>query len=134
MTRFFIDTSHIIGELVTISGENFDHLKVLRPRIGEVLELCNSDAKVVYNAEVVEITRRDAQVKIVGQVPADSESAVKITLFQGVPKGDKMEMIIQKCVELGVFRIVPVVTMRTVSQPSSEKKRHRWQKIAQSEN
>jgi len=132
MTRFFIDTNHNVGEVVTISGENFDHLKVLRPRIGEVIELCNSARQVVFHAEVAEISRRDAQVKVIGQYPADSEPDVKITLFQAVPKGDKMELIIQKCVELGVFKIAPIITARTVSHPAnSAQKQQRWQKISQ---
>ncbi|MCL2673951.1 MAG: 16S rRNA (uracil(1498)-N(3))-methyltransferase [Defluviitaleaceae bacterium] len=131
MTRFFIDTGHNIGEIVTISGENFDHLKVLRPRVGEVIELCNPAMQVVYHAEIEIISRRDAQVNVVGQTSVDSEPAVNITLFQGVPKGDKMELIIQKCVELGVSKIVPIITARTVSHPANAaQKQQRWQKIA----
>jgi len=131
MPRFFIDTSHNVGEFVAIDGENLDHLKVLRPRIGEALELCNSAERVVYHAETAKISRHDAQVKIIRQSLADSEPAVKITLFQAIPKLDKMELIIQKCVELGVYRIVPVVTDRTVSNPpNAAQKLKRWQKIA----
>ncbi|MCL2617788.1 MAG: 16S rRNA (uracil(1498)-N(3))-methyltransferase [Defluviitaleaceae bacterium] len=131
MTRFFTDATIGVGGKLAISGEDFDHLRVLRPKIGETLELCNSEKRIVYTAEITDMSRADAQVTIVSKKKADAEPGCRITLMQAVPKFDKMELIIQKCVELGVSEIVPVLTNRTQTHPANAAvKAHRWQKIS----
>ena len=131
MTRFYIEASPNIDGRVKLSGEDFEHLRVLRPKLGDTVELCNPTTQHVYLAELTMITKTDAQVTVVAQRRGDSEPACKITLFQAIPKFDKMEFIIQKCVELGVTEIVPILTARTQTHPANAGiKARRWQKIA----
>ena len=133
MTRLFFDASPSIGDTVTLTGEDLDHLRVLRTKPGELLELCNPSDQIVYQAKAEKISKEDAQIQIIGFGLGDSEPASKITLFQAIPKLDKMELILQKCVELGVFKIVPMFTARTVTHPANAGiKAKRWQKIAKS--
>ena len=131
MMRLFIDSAPNIDGRLMISGEDFDHLRVLRTKLGEIVELCNPEKKMVYKAEIIAISRQDAQVCIISKNRVDSDPSCKITLFQAVPKFDKMEMMIQKCVELGITEIVPVLTARTQTHPANAGvKAKRWQKIA----
>ena len=131
--RFFIDESPDIDGRRLISGEDFDHFRVLRPKIGDMVELCNPTTQIVYKAELTAITKHDAQVSVVEKKRGESEPHHKITLFQAIPKFDKMELIIQKCVEVGVVEIIPVFTARTQTHPANAGiKAKRWQKIAKS--
>ncbi|MCL2851673.1 MAG: 16S rRNA (uracil(1498)-N(3))-methyltransferase [Defluviitaleaceae bacterium] len=133
MMRFFIDASPNIDGRLLLSGEDFDHLRVLRPKIGEVVELCNPTTQVVYQSELTAMTKQDAQVTIVAKRRGNSEPVCKITLFQAIPKFDKMELIVKKCIELGALEIVPVFTARTQTHPANAGiKAKRWQKIAKS--
>ena len=122
MPWFFTD-EEVNGKKFNINGENARHIsKSLRMKIGEKLTLI-SPSSMQYDCEIENIS--DGSV--------ENEPNVKITLYQALPKGDKTEFIIQKCVELGVVKIVPTISARCVSRPdkkSLEKKLSRWQKIA----
>ena len=88
-----------------------------------------------YEAEITEISEDNIKLEIKKTTFTESEPMVKITLFQGLPKGEKMELIIQKCVELGVFSIIPVNTERCIVKLDSKKEKkkiERWQKISES--
>jgi len=130
MPRFFVPD--INSDKVTITGEDAKHMiKSLRLSVNEEITLCDGKG-FDYHGKISEIT--DAVlIEVFKKVPTKSEPSAKITLFQALPKGDKMELIIQKCVELGVSRIVPVLTERCISRPdkkSMSKKTERYQKIA----
>lgn len=132
MAWFFTD-ENISSEDYIITGENARHIeKSLRMKPGEELTLCTPD-KTQCNCEIAEISPGQVFVKIKEKFPCENEPDVKITLYQALPKGDKMDYIVQKCVELGVSRIVPVISARCISRPdekSLKKKSERWQKIA----
>lgn len=134
MSRFFIDKDSISDEHIIITGEDVQHIrKVLRMRPGEKLIACDMNG-TDFECEIESINEKNVEARILQRRESDTEAPVKVTLFQGVPKSDKMELIIQKCVELGVYSIVPVKTERTVvkfeNSKDEEKKQQRWQKIA----
>ena len=131
MAWFFTD-NEITSDIYRVDGENAKHLRVLRVRTGEAVTLV-TPAGIQCDGEIAEITSSDIAVKILSKRPCENEPDVFVTLYQALPKGDKMDYIVQKCVELGVSRIVPVLSARCVSRPDAKslrKKRERWQKIA----
>ena len=133
MPRFFVAAEAISGEEIHITGEDAKHIKtVLRSKVGEELTVSDG-AGWDYSCVIAAFEGKEILCKITGRAKSLSEPKTKITLFQGLPKGDKMELIIQKCVELGVSEIVPVMTKRTVVKldKKEEKKIERWQKIAE---
>jgi 16S rRNA (uracil1498-N3)-methyltransferase len=137
MSRFFVNSSAVNREngTIAITGEDVKHIKnVLRGAVGDKLEICDQEG-TDYKA-AIEVLEKDSVIaEIISSKPNKTEPPVNITLYQGLPKSDKMEYIIQKCIELGVFRIVPVMTERTVVRFGNDKdaaaKASRWQKIAQ---
>lgn len=116
-----------------IEGENARHIsKSLRMKTGEELTLVTPKGEQL-ECEVSSINGETVAVDVKDRFPCKQEPDVEVTLYQALPKGDKMEYIIQKCVELGVTRIVPVISARCISRPdekSLSKKQKRWQKIA----
>ena len=134
MAWFFTDDV-ISGENYIITGETAKHIsKSLRMKCAEQLTLCSADG-TQHNCIIESIQQDAVTVKILESCRCEQEPDVKITLFQALPKGDKMEYIIQKAVELGVTQIVPFISSRCISRPdkkSLEKKTQRWQKIAKS--
>ena len=131
MHRFFTDASCIDNGIVNITGDDVGHItKVLRLREGDEISVCNK-AGMDYTCAIESISKETVTAKILCQSPSKTESNINITLYQGIAKGDKMDYIIQKGVELGVNKFVPVVTKRTVVKISDgAKKTSRWQKIA----
>lgn len=134
--RFFVPDSNIDRENAKafITGSDVSHLRtVLRAEIGDSLTLCDT-AGTVYSCTITEISKDRITCGIGGSEDCPSEPRVPVILLQGVPKGEKMEFIIQKCVELGINGIIPVVTERTVvkfeTKQDAAKKVARWQKIA----
>lgn len=131
MRRFFCD--NIAGSTATITGDDAHHiLRVLRMKTGDALSLCDG-AGYEYAAAISSISA-DAVVCAIGERRiSEVESPVQITLFQCLPKTGKMETIVQKCTELGVYAIVPVLSARCVSVPNKkdfEKKRERYARVA----
>lgn len=132
MPKFFTQISGV-DRHVTISGREGDHLiHVLRARPGDEIILCDGDGHD-YLGQIVAIQSDGVEVRVVNQSASDAEPDVKITLFQGLPKGDKMDFIIQKAVELGVHEIVPMLTDRTIVKLHGKegKKKERYAKIAE---
>lgn len=132
MAWFFTDES-ISADSFVISGENAKHIsKVLRMNKGETLTLVTPD-RTECLCEISDINAENVIVKVLEKALCQNEPSVEVTLYQALPKGDKMDYIIQKCVELGVTKIVPVVSARCISRPDAKslaKKQVRWQKIA----
>lgn len=128
---FFIDS--ICTDTYTIIGEDAKHLsRSLRVSKGEVITLCDSNT-MCHDCEITSVMPDRVDVRVINSYPCKGEPSVSVTLFQALTKGDKFDTIIQKSVELGVSRIVPVLTSRCISRPDAKqsvKKLERWQKIA----
>ena len=133
MSKFFVDSKHISGNSIKITdSDDRKHIvKVLRLSIGDVISISDT-AEFEYDVEIVAIENNYIDTKILDKQKFAREPELKITLFQGIPKQGKMETIIQKNVELGVYSIVPVFTDRTVviDHGNFHKKIDRWQKVA----
>ncbi|MCL2286315.1 MAG: 16S rRNA (uracil(1498)-N(3))-methyltransferase [Firmicutes bacterium] len=135
MPKYFFKPEQLQGDKVILDGETAHHLlHVLRTKTGEIITLCNGEA-IDYNAEVRQADAKKTRLecKIIQQSPSLSEPSIKTTLYQGLPKNDKLETIIQKCVELGVSVVIPVMTSRSVARLKNDtKKAARYQKISES--
>lgn len=131
--RLFADTGCIGDKYIKITDRgDIRHLsKVLRLKAGDQVDVSDS-MEWEYLAEIVTIDEEEVVLAILDKQRFAREPELQVTLFQGVPKAGKMETIIQKCVELGVYSIVPVFMERTVvvEKGSFGKKLERWQKIA----
>lgn len=123
MYRFFVTPNQLNGEQVYIDGDDYNHIRnVLRMKVGEEVLLCDEGDKE-YLCEIVGFdTEQDmVEVKVIDVFGNERELPTKITLFQGYPKGDKLESIVQKAVELGVYEIVPVMMKRCVVKLDEKK-------------
>ena len=135
MPRFFVETDQISDKDIVITGTDVNHIRnVLRMTPGE--EVTVSDGQGMdYFCRIAELTKEEVRLDIVDSWHSFVELPTKIYLFQGLPKNDKMELIIQKAVELGAFSIIPVETKRCVVKldvKKAAKKVVRWQQIAES--
>lgn len=132
MHRFFIP--QLYNEEMTITGVDAKHIgKVLRMQPGDKLQIVSDDG-VSALAEVASITESTVTVRCLEKLAESHEPDVKITLAQGLAKGEKMDFIIQKAVELGAYSIVPVAMEHSVVRldgAKADKKVERWQKIAE---
>lgn len=134
MHHFFVTPEQVQENHIYISGSDVNHMKnVLRMKIGEELQVSDGNNKK-YLCEIVSITANEVCVTILEEQSADTELPSKIYLFQGLPKSDKMELIIQKAVELGAYEIIPVATKRAVvklDDKKASKKIERWNSISE---
>lgn len=136
MYHFYTESTNISEKEIVIYGEDVNHIKnVLRMQPGEELIICDGEG-VDYHCAIASFEKECVTASILASGISEAEMSCRITLYQGLPKKDKMEMIIQKAVELGVYRIVPVMTRRVIvklDDPKKEaKKLERWQAIAES--
>ena len=117
--------------MLVLRGENAHHAgRVLRLRPGEAVTLCDGKG-TDYDCTVETLEKDAVTCRVLGSHPADTEPKQQRTLFMALPKGDKMEFIVQKAVELGVSEIVPYLSKNCVSRPDkTDKKVERWRKIA----
>ncbi|PWJ47677.1 16S rRNA (uracil(1498)-N(3))-methyltransferase [Faecalicatena contorta] len=133
MHHFFAEPSQIKGGIVCIEGTDVNHMKnVLRMKAGEKVEVSDGQG-TEYLCEVDRYEEEYAFLRIISAGRKEAELPSKIFLFQGLPKGDKMELIIQKAVELGVYQIIPTSTKRAVVKLDAKKagkKTERWNAIA----
>ena len=134
MHHFFVTPEQVKGEYIYIRGLDVNHIKnVLRMKIGEELQISDGYNKK-YLCEIESMTSDEVCVTIKEEQQADTELPSKIYLFQGLPKSDKMELIVQKAVELGAYEIIPVATKRAVVKldaKKASKKVERWNSIAE---
>lgn len=135
MRKFFVKENQINNELITILDEDVNHIKnVLRLNVGEILQICDIDSSKNYICEILELTAKSVTCKILEEIQSIAEGNVELHIFQGLPKADKMELIIQKGTELGVSEFVPVSFKRSIVKisPKDEKKKiDRWNKISE---
>lgn len=135
MPRFFVKKEQIKEDKINIIGEDVKHIKnVIRKQVGEKIEICNQDNEKTYSCEIIKIEENQITSRIIKELE-EQESFVNVDIYQGLPKSDKMELIIQKSVELGANSIIPVDMKRCVvkiDSKSENKKIERWQKISES--
>ena len=132
MTRFFVTPEDMTSESITLVGENASHAKVLRLKTGETVLVCNGQGEECI-CEVASVGAGEYILRVISRQASASEAAVKVSLYLGFPKADKLEHVIQKATELGAYEIVAFPSARCISKPdekSLSKKLDRWQKIA----
>ncbi len=134
MHHFFTDSENISGRDIYIGSEDLNHIKnVLRMKPGEVVSVNDNVTGREYRCRIEGFEEERVHLKVDFIKEPDVELPVKVSLFQCIPKGDKMDLIIQKAVELGVFEIIPVASKRSVvklDEKSAAKKLERWNRIS----
>lgn len=135
MYKFFVKENQIDDNLIQIVGEDVNHIKnVLRLERGEKLQACNIDTSKTYITEIIELEADNIKLQIIEECKETTEASISLHIFQGLPKQEKMEQIIQKATEIGVSDVTPVKMERCVvklDDKTAEKKQERWQKIAE---
>ncbi len=130
MIRLFLPPERLTSKEISITGDDARHLAlVLRADTGDPVTILDGRG-FSYECRLLTVHKKEVRAEIIAKAPYSAESPVSITLAQGLPKGSKMDLIIQKATELGVNRIVPLITER--SQVRSTGKTDRWRKIARS--
>ena len=133
MYKFFVEDNQIENNEIKIMDDDLKHISnVLRMRIGEEILITNKNTAETYKCSIKEINKNEAVCTIIEKEENDTEPSIKVDIFQGIPKSDKMETIIQKSVELGVSKIFPVSMKNCVAKIKDDiKKQERWQKISE---
>lgn len=134
MARFFMFGTNLDGGRAYIRGRDAEHVRVLRLRPGEELVICDGKGKD-YRCRYITSTRDEVEAEVVEVVPCKGEPDVDVTVYAGLPKGERADFLIQKCVEAGAKRIVFFDCERCVARPdgrSMDKKLERFNRISQS--
>ncbi len=137
MQRFFVENNQIDiqNKTIEITGEDVNHIKnVLRCKINEQIEICDKTTCRAYLCEIANMSEIEIECIIKHEIELDKESKLHINIVQGLPKSEKMELIIQKCTELGVKEFTPLNLKRCVVKLDKKdeiKKIDRWQKQAE---
>lgn len=132
MHKFFVPENNFCGNSVYIDGDDVKHIyKVLRLSEGDTININNCSGKE-FLAEIKEIAKNKVDCDIIKELEVNNESPLKISLYQGLPKAAKMDLIVQKAAELGVMSVTPVITKRVVvkNEVSEYRKLDRWNRIA----
>lgn len=137
MYHFFVEPYQIKEKEIWILGQDVNHIRnVLRMKPGEQITVSSrQDDGRAYRCRIHSLEEEQVRAEILWVQEADAELPIRISLFQGLPKGDKMELIIQKAVELGAWEIVPVASRRAVvklDEKKAQAKVKRWNAIAES--
>ena len=134
MARFFMDTDEMQTERLVLTGENAQHARVLRLKAGEQVLVCDGAGNECV-CIVDEMDHKTVNLTVLERRAAASEAAVRVSIYMGFPKADKLEHVIQKATELGACEIIAYPAARSISRPDEKsltKKLERWQKIAAS--
>lgn len=135
MHQFFVEDENIGTEYITITGSDVNHIKnVLRMKAGEKVRISNGTGSDFF-CTIERIAENSVEAQIIETKIEDTELPNRIFLFQALPKGERMEYVIQKAVELGVYEIIPVSMKYCVvklDEKKAKKKQERWQEIAKS--
>ena len=135
MQKFFIKDNQIEDNIVKIEGTDVNHItNVLRLKKDSQIQICNEETSKNYITKILEYDKEKIICEIIEKIDSKVETKVDITVYQGLPKADKMELIIQKVTEIGVKTIVPVAMERCIvklDEKEAIKKQDRWQKIAE---
>ena len=135
MSKFFVNENQIHNNIIEILDEDVNHIKnVLRLNVDEEIKICDSSNSKNYNCKIISISSQKIECEILSELQNEAEGNVEIHIFQGLPKADKMELIIQKGTELGVAEYIPVSFKRSIVKLSGKdeiKKIDRWNKISE---
>ena len=135
MPKFFVTTNQIEGNTIIIQNEDVNHIKnVLRAKVDDTIDICDCDTSKNYICKIEQIEEKNIHCHIIEEIQSNVEPHIQVSIFQGLPKADKMELVIQKSVELGVYDITPVEMKRCVvklNEKDKIKKIQRWQKISE---
>ena len=135
MPKFFLTTNYIKENTIIIQNEDVNHIKnVLRAKVDDTIDICDSETSKNYICKIEQIEEKNIYCHIINEIQTNVEPHIKVSVFQGLPKTDKMELVIQKSVELGVYDIIPVEMKRCVvklNEKDKIKKMQRWQKISE---
>lgn len=134
MARFFVEPEQIQSGFLVLTGENAVHAKVLRLKAGEEVLICDGQGNECV-CTVSDVSSGQISLVVKSRQSAESEAAIRASVYVAFPKADKLEHVIQKATELGAYEIVAFPSARCVSKPdekSLKKKLDRWQKIAAS--
>lgn len=135
MPKFFVNQENIQDKKIAITGEDVNHIKnVLRKNINDTIEICDAQSGSNFLCEIIDIQKEQIICNIQQTLQSTSEPSTYVHIYQGLPKSDKMELIIQKSVELGVAEITPTNMSRCIVKLDSKdarKKVERWQKISE---
>ena len=135
MPKFFVTTNQIEGNTIKIQNEDVNHIKnVLRAKVDDTIDICDCDTSKNYICKIEQIEEKNIYCHIIEEIQSNVEPHIQVSIFQGLPKADKMELVIQKSVELGVYDITPVEMKRCVvklNEKDKIKKIQRWQKISE---
>ena len=133
MQRYFIKSDQLVDGHAIITGDDVHHIRdVMRGSVGDRVILCTCD-KESYLAEIIDLSRMEIKAKVVERKAENVELPVFVTISQGITKGDKFELVLQKATECGASEFVPVAMKRSVAkidEKKADKKVLRWQKIA----
>jgi 16S rRNA (uracil1498-N3)-methyltransferase len=132
MHKFFVARDSFANDSVKIQGEDVKHMyRVLRLDSGDRISV-NDCMGREYIGEIVDISKTEVNVKLIEEIDLNNESPLQISLYQGLPKSAKMDLIVQKATELGVKTITPIITDRVVvkSELGEFRKTDRWRRIA----
>ena len=136
MSKFFVKTNQIEGNTIIIQNEDVNHIKnVLRAKVDGIIDICDCDTSQNYICKIEKIKEKNIYCHIIEEIQSKVEPHIQVSIFQGLPKADKMELVIQKSVELGVYDITQLEMKRCVvklNEKDKIKKIQRWQKIAES--
>ena len=131
MPRFFMAGTNIMGGMAIMTGRDAEHVRVLRLRPGEDMIICDGKG-TDYKCRLVKADKEQVEAEVIEVVPCPAEPTVQVTVLCGLPKGDKTDYIIHKCVEAGASEIMFFQSDRCVAKPDKpEKKLERWQRIAE---
>ena len=134
MRRFFVESQHITHRQATLSGDSFRHaVKVLRLGKGDEIRIFDESGHE-YQARISQVGKQQLTAEITRRRRPLPEPAIRLTIMPALPKADRMRWVVQKCAELGVARVVPIITERTVvriSQEEAKSRVERWRKISQ---
>ena len=133
MHKFFVETEQINNNKIKIVNEDYNHIaNVLRMKNGDSVLITNKKSQETFNCKIEKITANEVICNIINVENKNVEMNVNVDIFQGLPKADKMEYIIQKCVEIGVHKIIPVNMKYCIAKITDEEKKNiRWNKIAE---
>jgi len=121
MVRFFVNTNDITDNIISIKDKDAYHIaRSLRMAVGDEISVCD-EGGAVYLARLTRIRDEECSAEIISRGEASSESPVEITLYMAYPKGDKLETIVQKSVELGASVIIPFESSRCIKRPAEDK-------------
>ncbi|MGM9585976.1 MAG: RsmE family RNA methyltransferase [Candidatus Limivicinus sp.] len=131
MPRFFMAGTNIMGGMAIMTGRDAEHVRVLRLRPGEDMIICDGKG-TDYKCRLVKADKEQVEAEVIEIVPCPAEPTVQVAVLCGLPKGDRTDYIIQKCVEAGASEIMFFQSDRCVARPDKpEKKLERWQRIAE---